>query len=91
MTEKISHIEFDGDFWKSFKRLDKPIQKQIMLWLEKNVNGRENPRWTGKGLTANKSGLWRYRVGKYKVIGEIQDEHLLVLVINAGKRATIYD
>ena len=90
MPEKF-HIEFSRKAQKNFKKLDKPIQDQILLWLNKNVEGTRNPRQHGKGLTANKTGLWRYRIGKYRVICEIQDDKLLVLVINAGKREMIYD
>ncbi|WP_429974979.1 type II toxin-antitoxin system RelE family toxin [Enterococcus sp. DIV0840c] len=85
------HVEFDKRAQKEFLKLDKPIRKQILLWLNKNIDGCENPRWIGKGLTADKSGLWRYRIGKYRLICDIRDEYVLVLVIKAGKRETIYD
>ena len=85
------HVEFDKRAQKEFLKLDKPIRKQILLWLNKNIEGCENPRRTGKGLTADKSGLWRYRIGKNRLICDIRDEYALVLVIKAGKRETIYD
>lgn len=85
------HVEFDKRAQKEFLKLDKPIRKQILLWLNKNIDGCENPRWTGKGLTADKSSLWRYRIGKYRLICDIRDEYALVLVIKAGKRETIYE
>jgi addiction module toxin, RelE/StbE family len=88
---KSFHVEFDKNALKEFKKLDKPIRSQILLWLNKNIEGCENPRWTGKGLTSNKSGLWRYRIGKYRVICDIHDNSALVLVIRSGKRETIYD
>ncbi|MGM0209350.1 mRNA interferase RelE/StbE [Enterococcus sp. DIV0421] len=85
------HVEFDKRAQKEFLKLNKPIRKQILLWLNKNIDGCENPRWTGKGLTADKSGLWRYRIGKYRLICDIRDDYALVLVIKTGKRETIYD
>lgn len=88
---KIYHVEFDDNAKKKFKKLDKSIQRQILAWLMKNIDGTENPRFHGKGLTADKTGLWRYRVGKYRIICEIQDELLLVLVVNSGKGETIYE
>lgn len=84
------HVEFDKRAQKEFLKLDKPIRKQILLWLNKNIEGRENPRWTGKGLTADKSGLWRYRIGKYRLICDIHDDYALVLDIKTGKREVIY-
>ena len=84
-------VEFDKRAQKEFLKLDKPIRRQVLLWLNKNIDGCENPRWTGKGLAADKSGLWRYRIGKYRLICDIRDEYALVLVIKAGKRETIYE
>ena len=45
----------------------------------------------GKGLVENKSGLWRYRIGDYRVICEIQDKEVVVLVLEVGHRKEIYD
>ncbi|PQC28359.1 type II toxin-antitoxin system RelE family toxin [Enterococcus mundtii] len=84
------HVAFDKRTQKEFMKLDKPIRQQILLWLNKNIEGCDNPRWTGKGLTADKSGLWRYRIGKYRLICIIHDDHALVLVIKSGKHETIY-
>jgi mRNA interferase RelE/StbE len=88
---KHYHVDFDLKARKILKKLDKSIQDQLLLWLNKNIEGTENPREKGKGLTSNKSGLWRYRVGKYRIICDIQGDVCLVLVINAGERATIFD
>lgn len=84
-------IEFDNNAKKEFKKLDTPIQKQILLWLHKNIQRTANPRWTGKALTADKQGLWRYRIGKYRVICHIKDDIALVLVVKSGKREIVYD
>lgn len=85
------HVEFDKHAQKEFLKLDKFNRKQILLWLNKNIESCENPRWIGKGLTAVKSGLWRYRIGKYRLICDIHNDYALVLVIKAGKRETIYE
>lgn len=84
------HVEFDKRAQKEFMKLDKPVRQQILLWLNKNIEGCDNPRWTGKGLTADKSGLWRYRIGKYRLICIIHGDHALVLVIKSGKHEAIY-
>jgi len=88
---KPYNVEFDDNAKKSFKKLDKSVQRQILSWLNKNIEGSYNPRWTGKGLSADKQGLWRYRVGKYRIICSIQDDIAIVLVVVADKRETVYD
>ena len=52
--------------------------------------GCEDPRKHGKGLTANRSGQWRYRVGDYRIIAEIQEDKAIVLVLGIGHRRDIY-
>ena len=71
--------------------MDKYTRKLIYAWIDKNLQGCENPRIHGKGLTANRSGQWRYRVGDYRLIAEIEDEKVVILIINAGHRKEIYD
>ena len=76
---------------KQLKKLDKHISALIIGWLEKNVENSENPRLHGKGVVENKSGQWRYRVGDYRVICEIQDKEVVVLVLEVGHRKNIYE
>ena len=76
---------------KQLKKLDKHIAALIIGWLEKNIQNCENPRLHGKGLVENKSGQWRYRIGDYRVICEIQDKEIIVLVLEVGHRIEIYN
>ena len=62
----------------------------IVAWVRKNLEGCENPRQHGKGLTANRSGQWRYRVGDYRLIAEIQDSRIVILILNVGHRRDVY-
>lgn len=55
------------------------------------MSSTKNPRSLGKGLTSDKVGLWRYRVGDYRVICKIEDETITVLVLAVGHRKNIYD
>lgn len=71
-------------------KLDKLVQKRLLNWLLKNLEGTSNPRVKGKGLSGDHSGEWCYRVGEYRIIVDIQDEILLVLVITVGHRKNIY-
>ena len=69
--------------------LDKPVQKRIKKYLDE-VEKLENPRSRGKALSANLAGLWRYRVGDYRIICRIQDDELIVCVVDVGHRKDVY-
>ena len=88
---KIYSVELSERFKKEFKKLDKYTQKIIRAWIDKNLEGSENPRVHGKGLTANRSGQWRYRIGDYRLICAIQDNELVILALTVGHRRTVYD
>ena len=60
------NVKFTEDVKKFLKKLDKHTAKFILAWIRKNLEGCTNPRHTGKGLTSNRSGQWRYRVGDYR-------------------------
>ena len=84
-------ILFTENAKKQLKKLDKHIAALILGWLEKNIQNCENPRIHGKGLVENKSGQWRYRIGDYRVICEIKDKKVIVLVLEIGHRKEIYE
>ena len=75
---------------KQLKKLDAFTRKQIVYWIEKNLVGCEDPRAKGKGLTANRSGQWRYRVGDYRILAEIIDSQITILVLEVGHRSKVY-
>jgi len=77
-------------FDKAFKKLDNHTQKIIKAWIDKNLIDCENPRIHGKGLTANRSGQWRYRVGDYRILADIQDNKLILILVEIGHRSRIY-
>lgn len=74
----------------SLKSLDTTAAKRIKQYLEEKVAIDLNPRRFGKSLHGNLSGYWRYRVGDYRIICEIRDEEVIVLVIDVGHRSRIY-
>lgn len=84
-------VVFTEKALKSLKKMDKHISSLIIGWVEKNLQGCTNPRQFGKGLTANRSGQWRYRVGDYRLLADIQDEKITILIINIGHRRDIYE
>lgn len=75
---------------KQLKKLDKSVQRLILNWIGKNLERCENPRAKGKGLVENHSGEWRYRVGDYRLICDIQDNHLTIVAISIGHQSQIY-
>lgn len=84
-------VETTPRFDKEFKKLDRYTQKMVKAWITKHLSGCENPRASGKGLTTNQKGRWRYRIGDYRVICEIQDEKLVILALTVGHRREVYD
>ena len=76
---------------KQLKKLDKHISALIIGWIEKNLVDCEDPRQYGKGLVANRSGGWRYRIGDYRILADIQDDKLVILIITVGHRREVYD
>ena len=83
-------IEFAAKAEKELAQLDKQAQKNILHFLRERVADREDPRDFGGPLRGNLAGLWKYRVGGYRVIAEIQDDKVLIIVVRIGHRSKIY-
>ena len=81
-------IEMTGEAEKELARIDKPAAKRIIRYLRELVS--VDPRSSGKSLRGDLSGLWRYRIGDYRVICELYDEKVSVLVIRIGHRKDVY-
>ena len=84
------HIETTARFDREFKKLDRYTQRMVKAWIEKHLVGCDDPRVHGKGLTANRSGQWRYRIGDYRIICLIEDEKLIILALSISHRSSIY-
>lgn len=84
------HVVFTKAALKELKKLDRQTAAMITGWVRKNLEGCEDPRQHGKGLTANRSGQWRYRVGDYRLLAEIQDDKIVILILKVGHRSEIY-
>lgn len=76
---------------RQLRKLNKSVAGLIVQWVHKNLDDCENPRQHGKALTANLSGKWRYRVGDYRIIAEIHDDEVCILLLEVGHRKKIYD
>lgn len=84
-------VETTARFDKDFKKLDRYTQQMLKSWINKNLVETENPRQYGRGLTANRSGQWRYRIGDYRLICQINDNKLIILALSVGHRREVYD
>ena len=84
-------IEYDEGAVSDLKKLDRQGQREILDYMEKRIAKAEDPRSFGKPLRHSKFGLWRYRVRDYRIICQLQQAKLVVLVVAIGHRSTVYD
>lgn len=84
-------INYTNTALKQLGKFDKPAAKRIVDYMDERIGAAINPRESGKALTgALLGGYWRYRVGDYRVICDIQDNVLCILVIEVGSRKDVY-
>ena len=84
-------VQTTSRFDREFKKLDRNTQRMIKGWISKNLENSEDPRVHGKGLSSNRRGQWRYRIGDYRLICVINDEELVILALTVGHRRDVYD
>ncbi len=84
-------IEFGREGKRDFAKLDTPMQRRIYEYLNERIAVADDVRHFGKALRHSLSGLWCYRVGDYRVVCEIEDDRLLVLVVQIGHRSVVYE
>lgn len=75
---------------KQLKKMDKHVAYMLAKYMKKQLDGLSDPRIYGKALVGDKTGLWRYRLGDYRVICEMKDEQLVILALEIGHRKLIY-
>ncbi|QOR45400.1 type II toxin-antitoxin system RelE family toxin [Trueperella pecoris] len=94
MTESRSvvwRVELTARARKQLKKMDRFDARILATWIKNNLDGCADPRAFGKGLTANRSGEWRYRVGSYRILALIHDDIITIEVFSIGRRDTIYN
>jgi mRNA interferase RelE/StbE len=84
-------VEFDDRVRRELRKLDPPIQREILSYLRERIADLSDPKAFGKPLRKNLAGLWRYRVGNYRLICRIEDERVVVLVLKVGHRREVYE
>lgn len=83
-------VEFTARARKQLKKMDRFDARLIATWIKENLDGCTNPRAFGKGLSANRSGEWRYRVGAYRILALIDEGTITIAVLSIGHRGEIY-
>lgn len=84
-------VEFDPDAVKDLKKLDRPVQQRLVDFLKTRVATLDNPRSIGEALSGAKLGnYWKYRVGDWRIICDIQDHRIVVRVLRIGNRRELY-
>jgi mRNA interferase RelE/StbE len=84
-------IEFDPAALKDLKKLDRPVQQRLVGFLKQRVATLDNPREIGEALAGTKLGnYWKYRVGDWRIICDIEDRRIVVRVLRIGNRREVY-
>ena len=83
-------LRYSAKAEKQLSKLDAQQSRIIVAWLMKHINECEDPRAFGGPLTASFEGKWRYRIGSYRVLVDINDDSLVVLALQIGHRRDIY-
>jgi mRNA interferase RelE/StbE len=83
-------IEFAKTAKDQLRKLDRPVAKRILDFMDERIAVLENPRQTGKALKGPLGEFWCYRVGDFRIICEIQDDVISILVVQIGNRREVY-
>ena len=83
-------VEWDERARRELRRLDPAVQRQILRYLRERIAGSNDPRRFGRSLGGQLGGLWRYRVGDYRLVCEVANDRPLVLVLAVGHRKDVY-
>lgn len=87
----VYKVVYDKKAIKSLSKLDKGQQKMIISWIEKNLVDTDNLKQHGKALKGNLKEYWRYRVGDYRILADINDDEIKIIIFNVGHRREIYE
>ena len=83
-------VEFDPDAARELRKLGHSARSEIQKYLRERIPTVENPRRFGHALLGDLKGLWRYRVGDYRIVADIRDKEIRVMVVTVGHRRNVY-
>ena len=82
-------VSFEPRAFKELGQLDRTLQRRMVSFLQR-LQDADDPRKTGKPLRGEMRGLWRYRVGEYRIVCSLDDQALSVMVVRVGHRKSVY-
>jgi len=91
VSPPVWRVEFDRDAARDLRKLGEPARSSILRHLRERIATSGDPRRFGKALLDDPNGLWRYRVGDWRIVAKIEDQRLIVLVVTVGNRRDVYD
>ena len=83
-------IEYTDSALRQLRRLDREAARRILDFMDERVASTENPRQLGQALSGRLRTYWRYRIGDYRVICDIEDAAVRILVLEVGHRREVY-
>jgi mRNA interferase RelE/StbE len=83
-------VEFDRAAVRDLRKLGVEAERRVLRYLRERIAGSTDPRRLGHALTGDRKGLWRYRVGDYRIVAAIEDDRFVVLVVAVGHRREVY-
>ena len=90
MAARVWRVEFDRAAARDLRRLGADAERRVLKYLRERIAGTADPRRLGHALTGDRKGLWRYRVGDYRIVAAIEDNRFVVLVVTVGHRREVY-
>jgi mRNA interferase RelE/StbE len=90
MATPTFRVEFHRAAVRDLRRLGIDAETRVLRYLRERVAGSADPRRAGHALTGDRKGLWRYRVGDYRIVASIEDDRCVVLVVSVGHRREVY-
>lgn len=83
-------VEYSATALRQLRKLDRPVARRVIDYLDE-VAELEDPRARGTGLIGDRAGIWRYRVGDYRVLCDIHDADVVILALEIGHRRSVYN
>jgi mRNA interferase RelE/StbE len=83
-------VEWEDEAVKELKKIDARAQRNIVRFLREKIATEDDPRRFGDPLRKDLKGLWKYRIGDYRIICSIEDKSVVVLVVRVGHRRSVY-
>ncbi len=90
MAAQAWRVEFDRAAVRELRKLGPDAEGRVLRYLRERIAGSTDPRRLGQPLTGDLKGLWRYRIGDYRIVASIEDNRCVVLVVAIGHRREIY-